>query len=193
MEPIARKLSLLRNILERALLFGVFFIVIRFTYIVTISGISSPHSKSLCIETTLGLEVFALKKVGVEDLIGIFHKATKPLVIKGEGHQIPFGFIFSGGARLDISAQPFDFASEIARTLKPEGFAVLHTKVNDTYSFNSFLDLFSSCKLVKVFEIGGFNPSMPYIREIVLKKENEILNHGYRKMLDGDSDNKCFI
>ncbi|KAA3489881.1 Methyltransferase FkbM [Gossypium australe] len=172
MEPITRKLSLLRNILERALLFGVFVIVIRFTYIGTISCescnlsdfcfvslphnlnpiilnteassivISSPHSKSLRIETTLGQEVFALKKVGVEDLIGIFNKATKPLVIKGEGHQIPFDFIFSGGARLDKSAQPFDFASEIARTLKPEGFAVLHTKL-------------------KVFEIGGFNPSMP--------------------------------
>ncbi|OMO84983.1 Methyltransferase FkbM [Corchorus capsularis] len=264
MEPTAGKPSLLRNILARLLLFGVFIIVVRFAYVVTITGEScnlgdfcffslpqnlnfvipgagtgvsaavgndvvpgsnprrdlytskewikavhfyssifqdlisegylSPHSKSLCVETPLGQEVFALKEIGVEDSIGIFKKAAKPLVIKGDGHLIPFhdntfDFIFSGGARLDLSARPSDFASEIARTLKPEGFAVLHIKANDTYSFNSFLDLFNSCKFVKMREIDGFDSSMPYIREIILKKEIEVLDHGNRKK----SDNKCSV
>ncbi|EOY07052.1 Methyltransferases [Theobroma cacao] len=268
MEPTSGKPSLLRNILARALLFGVIVIVVRFAYVVTITGEScnigdfcffslpqnlnfvipgsgagvsavigndavprsnprrdlytskewikavhfyssifqdlisegylTPHSKSLCVETPSGQDVFALKEIGVEDSVGIFKKAAKPLVIKGEGHLIPFDdntfdFIFSGGARLDVSARPSEFASEIARTLKPEGFALVHIQANDTYSFNSFLDLFNSCKLVKMHEIDGFDSSMPYIREIVLKKEFEILHHGDRKMPDGNSYNKCSV
>ncbi|XVE97160.1 hypothetical protein REPUB_Repub02eG0287300 [Reevesia pubescens] len=268
MEPSTGKPSLLRNILARALLLGVVVIVVRFAYVVTITGEScqlgdfcffslpqnlnfvipgavsgvfavvgndavsrsdprrdlytskdwikavhfyssifqdlisegylSPHSKSLCVETPFGQEVFALKEIGVEDSVGIFKKAAKPLVIKGEGHQIPFDdnafdFIFSGGARLDISARPLDFASEIARTLKPGGFAVVHIKANDTYSFNSFLDLFNSCKLVKMLEIDGFDSSMPFIREIVLKKEIEILDHGDVKIRHVGSGNKCSV
>ncbi|MFQ6649057.1 hypothetical protein Gotur_023059 [Gossypium turneri] len=156
-------------------------------------GYLSPHSKSLCVEAPNGHEVFALKKIGVEDSIGIFRKAAKPLVIRGEDDRIPFDdntfdFIFSGGARVEMSARPFDFASEIVRALKPQGFAVFHVKANDTYSLNSFLDLFHSCKLIKVLDIHGFNPSMPYIREIVLKKAN----HGYRKIPGDDSKNCSF-
>ncbi|KAK8512135.1 hypothetical protein V6N12_031863 [Hibiscus sabdariffa] len=250
MEITSAKPSLLRNLLLRALLFCVFLFLLRFTFLVTItggscnlgdfcfsssprnlnfviptagSGISavianddvsvsnprrdlytskqwvkavqyyssifqdliahgylSPHSKSLCVDTPLGQDVFALKEIGVEDSIGIFKKAAKPLVVKGEGHRIPFDdntfdFIFSGEARFDASARPVDVASEIARALKPQGFAVVHIKANDTYSFNSFLDLFNSCKLVKVHDIDGMDSSLPYIREIVLKKDIGIL------------------
>ncbi|XVF76898.1 hypothetical protein PTKIN_Ptkin13bG0304200 [Pterospermum kingtungense] len=265
MELTTGKPSLLRNIMARALLFGVFVIVIRFAYVVTITGEScnlgdfcffslpqnlnfvisgagagvsaisvndavprsnplytskewiesvqfyssifqdlisegylSPHSKTLCVETPLGQEVFALKEIGVEDSIGIFKKASKPLVIKGEGHQLPFDdntfdFIFSGGSRLQISSRPSDFASEIARTLRPEGFAVVHIKANDTYSFNSFLDLFNSFKLVKMLGIDGFDSSVPYIREIVLKKEIEIVDHGDRNIPRDGSTSKCSV
>ncbi|GKV50849.1 hypothetical protein SLEP1_g57532 [Rubroshorea leprosula] len=115
---------------------------------------------SLCVETPSGQEVFALKEIGVKNSIGIFKKASKPLVISGEGHRIPFAnntfdFIFSGGARLDKSAWPSEFAFEITRTLKPEGFLVAHVKAKDKYSFNSFLDFFDSCELVKMRHIDG--------------------------------------
>ncbi|MBA0666514.1 hypothetical protein Goklo_002915 [Gossypium klotzschianum] len=266
MEPATGKSSLFRNILARALIFGVLIMVFRFAYVVSITGESctlssfcffslpqnlnfivpgagvsaivgndavsrsdprrdlytskewiravhfyssvfqdlisegllSPHSKSLCVETPLGQEVFALKEIGVENSIGIFKKAAKPLVVKGEGHQIPFDdnsfdFIFSGGARLDASARPADFASEIARTLKPEGFVVVHVKANDTYSFNSLLDLFSSFNLVKTIDMAGFDSLMPYIREIVLRKDTVIRNHGGGKIADGISGNKCSV
>ncbi|KAJ0087879.1 hypothetical protein Patl1_31464 [Pistacia atlantica] len=279
MEPNAGKPSFLRNILVRLLLFSVLIIVVRFVYVVTITGESCnigdfcffslpdnfnlvipgagtgasvmaankvvrsnpaslshqdlytskewikavqfyssvfqdliaegylhPNAKSLCVETQYGQEVYALKEIGVEDSVGIFRKSSKPLVITGEGHRIPFksntfDFIFVGGARLDKSSKPLDFAAEIVRTLKPEGFVVVHVKAKDTYSFNSFVDLFnSSCRVVKSRDIDGFDSSMPYIREMVLKKEGEIendiiLGHGGSKLNqpDGNSDNKCSV
>ncbi|GLT92781.1 hypothetical protein SLE2022_106010 [Rubroshorea leprosula] len=265
MEPAVGKPSFFPNIMVRVLLFGVFIIVVRFAYIVTITGESCnrgdfcffslpenlnfviagagpgasaivgsdsvsrsnprrdlytskdwikvvnffssvfqdlmsegyllPNSKSLCVETPGGQEVFALREIGVGDSIGIFKKASKPLVISGEGHRIPFrnntfDFIFSGGARLDKSVRPSEFASEITRTLKPEGFLVFHVKAKDTYSFNSFLGLFDSCELEKMRHIDGFDSSLPYIREIIMKKKSEILGHGV-KISGGDSGNEC--
>ncbi|XP_022966277.1 uncharacterized protein LOC111465988 [Cucurbita maxima] len=152
-------------------------------------GYVSANSKSLCIDTLTGADVSALKEIGVSDSIGIFKKALKPLVIKGEAHRIPFedktfDLVFSGGGRLDISRRAYDFASEIARILKPEGFAVVHVSSKDTYSFNSFVDLFNCCKIVRSKDIDVLLPSMPLIREYVLKKENKILEKG---LVDADS------
>ncbi|KAJ7961151.1 Methyltransferase [Quillaja saponaria] len=270
MEHTTGKSSFLRNILVRLLFFGVFLIVVRFAYVITITGEScnvsdfcffsmpesfnfviagagpgasaitshnavqstvggskqpdlytskdwiksvhfyssvfqdlisegylSPESKSLCVETPNGQEVYALKEMGVSDAIGISKKASKPLVTKGEGHRMPFDdntfdFVFSGGGRLDKSLQPSDFAAEIARTLKPEGLVVVHTKAKDTYSFNSFIDLFNCCQLVKWHDIDGFDSSMPYIREIVLRKQGDGYGRGVGKS-DGNSDAKCSV
>lgn len=163
-------------------------------------GYLSPESKSLCVETPKGQDVFSLKEIGVSDSVGIFKKASKPLVVSGESHRMPFkdntfDFVFSGGGMLDKSPRPLDFASEIVRTLKPEGFAVVHVSAKDTYSFNSFLGLFNSCNLLTIRDIEGFDSSMPFIREMVLKKEVEILSHGITKsfLSDGDSGNKCSV
>ncbi|KAE8661023.1 CASP-like protein [Hibiscus syriacus] len=196
MDPATGKPSLFRNVLARALLFGVFILVFRFAYVITITGEScnrgdfcffsmpqslnfvipgagvsaivgndavsrsdprrelytskewiravhfyssvfqdlisdgylSPHSKSLCAETPLGQEVFALKEIGVEDSIGIFKKAAKPLVIK-----------------------------------------------------------------VKMFDMNGFDSSMPFISEIVLRKETGFLNNGGKKIPRGGFGNKCSV
>ncbi|CAN0879636.1 hypothetical protein LINGRAHAP2_LOCUS13184 [Linum grandiflorum] len=147
-------------------------------------GYLSPSSKSLCVETPLGQDVFALKEIGVSDSIGLFKKASKPLVISSkskEKNRIPFDgdtfdFIFSGGGRFDTVAQPLDLASEITRTLKPEGFLVVHVRAKDTYSFDSFLGLFNSCKLVRSRDLDGYDSSSssstPFIREIVLQKQH---------------------
>ncbi|KAL5550710.1 hypothetical protein UlMin_000886 [Ulmus minor] len=162
-------------------------------------GYLSPESKSICVETPKGHDVFALKEVGVKDSIGIFKKASKPLVVSGEAHRIPFGdntfdFVFSGGGRLDKSSRAFDFASEIVRTLKPEGFAVIHIGAKDTYSFNSFIGLFNSCNLLTIREIEGFDSSIPHIREMVLQKHSGIFSHGsFKPSHGGSGNNKCSV
>ncbi|KAI9115886.1 hypothetical protein K1719_012816 [Acacia pycnantha] len=268
METAAAKPGFLRNVLIRLLLFGVFIIVARFAYVITIAGEScnvgdfcffslpeslnfvvtgsgagagalavesneavvsrssarpevysskewneavsfyssvfkdlvssgylSPKSKSLCVETPTGRDVYALKEIGVSDSIGIAKKASKPLVKAGQAHRLPFrdntfDFIFSGEGGLEKSTRASDFASEIARTLKPEGFVVFHVKAKDTYSFNSFLDLFINFKVVKTHDIDGFDSSMPHIREIVLRKEFDGIVHEFEKF-DDDSSGKC--
>lgn len=139
-------------------------------------GYLNPYWKALCVDTEQGSDVFALKEIGVSDSIGIFKKPSKPLVVSGQAMKQPFDdhsfdFVFSGAGMIDKSANPAGFASEICRTLKPEGFLVLHTGSKDTYSFNSLIGLFNCCKLVKYIDIHGFDSKMPSIREIVLQKE----------------------
>lgn len=161
-------------------------------------GYLAPESKSLCVETPNGQDVFALKEIGVKDSVGTFKKASRPLVVSGQAHRLPFDdntfdFVFSGGGRLDRSPRPLDFANEIARTLKPEGFAVVHVSARDTYSFNSFLALFNCCSLLTSRDIEGFDSSsMPHVREMVLKKEYDIHGHGVY-LPSGDSGNKCSV
>lgn len=134
----------------------------------------SPNSKVLCLETPNGQEVFALKEIGVTDAIGIYKKASPPLVKFGKIFRQPFDdntfdFVFSGGGALDNLSAPADFAAEIGRTLKPEGFLVVHTaSAKDMYSLNSFIGLFNCCTLVRSRELDS------PLREIVLKKESGI-------------------
>ncbi|XLR43593.1 hypothetical protein HN51_027636 [Arachis hypogaea] len=168
---------------------------------------SSPASKSLCIETPTGRDVFTMREIGVKSTVGISRKAVKPLVKSGRGHRIPFptksfDFIFSGEGSLERSPFPAESAAEVSRTLKPEGFAVFHlVNPNDTYSFNSFLDLFDSCfVLVKSRYIKGFDSSMPQIWEIVLKKEcddvdavHKLVKVDYFGSGEDDSSDKCSV
>ncbi|KAL3001289.1 hypothetical protein AAZX31_09G258500 [Glycine max] len=122
--------------------------------------------------------------------------SAKPLVKFGRGERIPFGdgtfdFVFSGEHSFVQSAKPAEFAAEIGRTLRPGGFAVFHfANPKDTYSFNSFLDLFNCFKVVKLHGLEGFDSSMPYIREIVLKKE---CGDGAGKFDFDDSNGKCYV
>ncbi|CAH8334471.1 unnamed protein product [Eruca vesicaria subsp. sativa] len=238
--------SFLRKTMVRVLLLGLVIILVRFAYVVTITGEScnrgdfcffslpnnlnlvispaddlhwiksvqfyssifhdlisegylSPESKTLCVETTaLGQEVFSLREIGVKNSIGISKKAYMPLVVRGQGHAIPFqdntfDFIFSGGGRLGKSLKQLEFAEEITRTLKPQGFAVVHVAATDTYSFNSFLDLFNSCSLVKMRDLdgGGFDSSsMPHIREFVIQK---VAHQTMKNSGGGAGDGKCWI
>ncbi|KAM1597909.1 hypothetical protein PS2_032768 [Malus domestica] len=166
-------------------------------------GFLSRKAKSLCVETPSGHDVYALRESGVKDAVGVFKKALRPLVIPGEAHRLPFAdnsfdFVFSGGGRLDKSPKPADFAAEIVRTLKPEGFAVVHVGARDTYSFHSFIELFNCSKLVTSRDIDGFNSSMPKVREMVLRKEcgsgGEIEGLGHRVENPGGSVGaKCSV
>ncbi|KAK7349738.1 hypothetical protein VNO77_07361 [Canavalia gladiata] len=158
-------------------------------------GFLSPESKSLCLETPTGRDVLALREIGVADAVGISKKASKPLVKAGEARRIPFAngtfdFVFAGDGALERSPWPSEFATEISRTLKPEGFAAFHVKAKDTYSYNSFVNLFKfCCKVVKVNDIEGFDSSMPHIREFVVKKEG----YGTVSGFNSDSNGKCSV
>ncbi|EYU41971.1 hypothetical protein ABFS82_10G008900 [Erythranthe guttata] len=154
-------------------------------------AVLSPNFKTLCVDTAMGADVFALKEIGVEDSIGISKKAFKPLVISGQGFKQPFGdetfdFVFCGAGVVEKSVRPGAIVAEIGRTLKPEGFLVVHTASNDTYSFESLLSLFNFCKLVRSRDIGGF------VREIVLQKDSEEGNIKTSiEKSSGDSVTKC--
>ncbi|XP_030466017.2 uncharacterized protein LOC115685142 [Syzygium oleosum] len=162
-------------------------------------GFLSRGARALCFESGSGQDVLALKEMGVAGAVGVSKKASRPLVISGRPHRLPFGdetfdFVFSGGGRFDKVPRPLDAAAEISRTLKPEGFAVFHVRANDTYSFDSFIDLFNCCRLVRSRDLAGFNASLPKIREIVLKKVSDfsILIHSVKNS-GGDSVNKCSV
>ncbi|KAG9445442.1 hypothetical protein H6P81_016782 [Aristolochia fimbriata] len=164
-------------------------------------GFLSPASKALCVETATGQDVLALREVGVSDAVGIYKKASKPLVVKGNSSRHPFDddtfdFIFAGGGVVDSALKIEEFAAEIGRTLKPEGFAVLHTaSTKDVYSLHSFLNMFNCCSLVRSFEIDGPDSSSPSIREMVLRKEKgyHILGRPEEIGSGGDSLNKCAV
>ncbi|CAH1445996.1 unnamed protein product [Lactuca virosa] len=160
-----------------------------------VDGFLSTKSKALCVETPIGDDVYALKEIGVDDAVGIYKKAAKPLVINGLGFRQPFhdntfDFIFSGAGGFDRSEKAAEFAEEVQRTLKPEGYFIVHTASNDTYSFNSFIGLFNCCKFIRSRHIDGFDSNMPEIHEIVMKKVNDIK---IRRKTDQNSNNKCYV
>ncbi|XP_077213468.1 uncharacterized protein LOC143848409 [Tasmannia lanceolata] len=162
-----------------------------------LEGFLPPSSKALCVGTLIGQEVFALKEIGIVDAIGISKKPYPPLVISDGPRRLKFNddtfdFVFASSGIDRIVARLEEFASEITRTLKPKGFLVVHTTfANDVYSMNSLLDLFNCCRLVRSREING-GPDSLMIREIVLKKEIQILGHGEENP-NGSFVNKCSV
>ncbi|RDX58462.1 hypothetical protein CR513_62222, partial [Mucuna pruriens] len=158
-------------------------------------GFLSPAARSLCVETPTGRDVLALREIGVAKAVGISKKASPPLVKAGVTRRIPFAngtfdFVFAGDGALERSPWPAEFAAEVARTLKPEGFTAFHVKPKDTYSFNSFVDLFNfCCNVVKITDKKGFDSSMPHIREIVVKKERYAIDFNS----NSNSNEKCSV
>lgn len=160
-------------------------------------GFLTRNSKVLCVETRTGEDVMALKEIGVLDSIGVWKKALKPLVIAGVAHRLPFenntfDFVFSGGQGLDQSTRQLDYAFEVSRTLKLKGFLVIHTVSTDEYSFNSLLDLFDFCKLVRSRVIDGFDIAVPHIHQFVFQKVSAS-THSHGAKFKGGRENKCFV
>ncbi|MCL7047215.1 hypothetical protein MKW94_025843 [Papaver nudicaule] len=162
-------------------------------------GFLSSESKALCIqsETRIGQDVFALKEIGVSDSIGTYKKASPPLVKFGQVYKQPFAdntfdFIFIGNAGLDRSIRQSDLVSEIQRTLKPEGFIVVHTNsTKDLYSYNSFISLFNYSSLIRTRTIDNSpddSSSISSIQEIVLKKNSYQGDNEMGGISDGGSE-----
>lgn len=135
-------------------------------------------SKALCVGARVGQEVAALKRVGVNDSVGIDLVPYPPLVVKGDFHQQPFDdemFDFEFSNVFDHALYPWKFVGEIERTLKPGGICVIHVSVskradkysaNDLYSVDPLVKLFGRSKLMQVRTIDGFGLDT----EVVFKK-----------------------
>ncbi|KAL8241658.1 hypothetical protein R6Q59_011960 [Mikania micrantha] len=128
----------------------------------------SNSSKALCLGARVGQEVEALKRVGVNDSVGLDLVPYPPNVIKGDFHYQPFDdetFDFEFSNVFDHALYPGKFVGEIQRTLKPGGICVLHVAVsrrsdkysaNDLYSIEPLKRLFNGSELVRSRKIDGF-------------------------------------
>ncbi|CAA2939584.1 Sterol 24-C-methyltransferase [Olea europaea subsp. europaea] len=137
-------------------------------------------SKALCVGARVGQEVAALKRVGVNDSVGIDLVPYPPLVLKGDFHHQPFDdetFDFEFSNVFDHALYPEKFVGEIERTLKPGGICVLHVALsrradkysaNDLYSVKPLIKLFKQSEVVKVRSVDGFGLDT----EIVFRKHN---------------------
>ncbi|KAK7305484.1 hypothetical protein VNO77_43390 [Canavalia gladiata] len=158
-------------------------------------GFLSPNSRALCIETPAGEDVLALKEVGVVDSVGIFRKPSPPLIVQGDGRRHPFSgdafdFEFTGNGGMERSLKPAEFADEICRTLRPGGFVAVHAVARDAYSFNSLLELFNCCELIRTREINGVDSS-PILEILMKKKRPEFETQDSSP--NGNSVNKCSV
>ncbi|CAO2840497.1 unnamed protein product [Amaranthus hypochondriacus] len=128
----------------------------------------SNTSKALCVGARVGQEVAALKRVGVNDSVGIDLVPYPPLVIHGDFHSQPFddeSFDFEFSNVFDHALFPEKFVGEIERTLKPGGVCVLHVSIskqtdkysaNDLFSVKPVIKLFKKSKVIHVKNIDGF-------------------------------------
>ncbi|KAI3816756.1 hypothetical protein L1987_16460 [Smallanthus sonchifolius] len=125
-------------------------------------------SKALCVGARVGQEVEVLKRVGVNDSVGLDLVPYPPNVIKGDFHHQPFDdetFYFEFSNVFDHALYPGKFVGEIERTLKPGGICVLHVAVsrrsdkysaNDLYSIEPLKELFDGSDLVRSRKVDGF-------------------------------------
>ncbi|KAH0690270.1 hypothetical protein KY290_018510 [Solanum tuberosum] len=144
-----------------------------------VRGFLSNDSKALCVGARVGQEVAALKRVGVNDSIGIDLVPYPPLVIKGDFHRQSFddrSFDLEFSNVFDHALYPWKFVGEIERTLKPGGICVLHVSLsrradkysaNDLYSVDPLKELFKVSELVEVRRIDGFGLDT----EVVFRKK----------------------
>ncbi|KAG6401979.1 hypothetical protein SASPL_138847 [Salvia splendens] len=128
----------------------------------------SNSSRSLCIGARVGQEVAALRRIGVENSVGIDLVPYPPLVIKGDFHHQPFvdgSFDFEFSNVFDHALYPWQFVGEIERTLARGGVCVLHVllsrradkySANDLFSVKPLEEMFKKSELIEVRSIDGF-------------------------------------
>ncbi|OIW00370.1 hypothetical protein TanjilG_05720 [Lupinus angustifolius] len=136
-------------------------------------------SKALCIGARVGQEVEALRRIGVNDSVGIDLVPYPPLVVKGDFHNQPFAndtFDFEFSNVFDHALYPNKFVGEIERTLKPKGVCVLHVALsrradkysaNDLFSVEPLVEMFKNSDLVHVRSVDGFGLDT----EVVFRKK----------------------
>ncbi|CAH8299458.1 unnamed protein product [Eruca vesicaria subsp. sativa] len=141
----------------------------------------SNGSKCLCIGARVGQEVVALKRVGVNDSVGMDLVPYPPLVVQGDFHHQPFDdetFDFEFSNVFDHALYPEKFVGEIERTLRPGGVCVLHVALstrsdkysaNDLYSVEALVRLFRRSDVVHVRNVDGLGLDT----EVVFRKKRD--------------------
>lgn len=144
-----------------------------------VDGFLFTKSKSLCVETINGEDfVHALRELNVVDSVGINKQSFNQF------DDDTFDFIFSGNRSENMA----DIASEIVRTVKPEGYIVVHVDSLDSYSLNSLIRLFNSCIFIRSRQIDD------KLIEIILQKQIEIKNlETTNSDSDSNSINECSV
>ncbi|CAL9216387.1 unnamed protein product [Arabidopsis halleri] len=144
-------------------------------------GLLSNDSKCLCVGARVGQEVEALKRVGVNDSVGMDLVPYPPLVVKGDFHHQPFDdetFDFEFSNVFDHALYPDKFVGEIERTLRLGGLCVLHVALstrsdkysaNDLYSVEALVKLFRRSEVVHVRNVDGFGLDT----EVVFRKKRD--------------------
>ncbi|KNA08766.1 hypothetical protein SOVF_159520 [Spinacia oleracea] len=145
-------------------------------------GFLSPNSSSFSLSSS---HVIALKDLGINQSFslssGIISASNLPF-----SDQF-FDFMFFHKFDLPSSIPVLGFVGEIGRTLKPSGVLVIHIETKDFYAFRSVLKLFDFCNFVEARDIPGPSPSIPSIRQIILKKSRNSMNKIHRE------DNECSV
>ncbi|CAN0900890.1 hypothetical protein LINGRAHAP2_LOCUS21090 [Linum grandiflorum] len=172
LNPKLRQIWLTRDWDRKVRVFSTFFLSLQQRRLL------SNSSRALSIGARVGQEVEALRRIGVNDSIGIDLVPSPPLVIRGDFHRQPFpnsSFDFEFSNVFDHALYPLRFVKEIERTLKPGGVCVLHVSIskradkysaNDLFSVGPLVDLFRKSDLLGVRRIDGFGLDT----EVVLRK-----------------------
>ncbi|KAL4558417.1 hypothetical protein LXL04_036617 [Taraxacum kok-saghyz] len=132
-------------------------------------GFLTVKSRTLIIGAESPQCIAALRESGIK-----YSKSSKKNV-RFPFMNNSFDLQFSSHSGLDSSSNPGELSSELSRTLKQEGYLVIHTESKGSYSLNSLLELFDSFKLIRSHEVPVQHWSIPRIREVVLKKQNGVL------------------
>ena len=155
-------------------------------------GFLLPSSKALCIESISGHDVMALRNIGVIDAFGISEaalRASEHGLNHDPFHNNTFDFEFFGySSWFDWSVHPSETIAQICRTLKVGGYLVVHIAVNDEYTYNSFINLFTCFTLKASRDIKFKEFALPSLHEFVLKKANK---HSRPSQLE--SSDKCKV
>ncbi|CAI9094201.1 OLC1v1029895C1 [Oldenlandia corymbosa var. corymbosa] len=159
-------------------------------------GYLRPASKSLCINCAKDQELVAMRDSGngVSDVaVEYSGKKIAPLSASGLGFLSSFSndtFDFEFfSSRIDVSdiwsVHPSETASEVCRILKHGGYLIVHISIKDEYSFQSFVNLFDSCGLLRFRDIKHLNSSH-WIREAIFTK-----NTLYHSVSSFDHKGRC--
>lgn len=162
LNPNLRQIWTTRDWDRKVRVFSQFFLSLQHSHLL------SNHSRALCVGARVGQEVAALRRLGVNNSVGIDLVPYPPLVIKGDFHRQPFDdetFDFEFSNVFDHALYPEKFVGEIERTMKLGGVCVLHVSVskradkysaNDLFSVKPLVKLFKRSELVHVRSIDGF-------------------------------------
>eukprot|EP01018_Ginkgo_biloba_P011576 Gb_18011 [translate_table: standard] len=131
-------------------------------------GSLSLHSKAMCISAGVGQEVMALRQMGLDDALGIEVVESPPLVIRGDPHNHPFPantFDLEFSTHISEALFPTRFVSEMERTLKPGGLAVI---VIPSSPLDPIIALFNASQLLNKKNVSLFGQACT---EMVFRKD----------------------